>query len=462
MRLPKRSVCTTAPATAPATARTSGHDSRTGSLTGGPRRAGSRPLARWAAAGANRSRPWKVRLTTGSRKSASASSKARQSPSSRNGVNRPLSGPTNTWPAAARTSPRRSVPTPGSTTARCTVPAGKNGAAASSARAPSVTSCAATSWLTSTSRASRAIPRITPFMAATYGSRVPKSVVSVTMGATSPIGSPVAVDHEVGDEGEQLALLRGRKHLQVALGVARVAVGAFQRVLDPVVREDEAPDLLDLRGLQRPTAQEQAHAVGLRLAHALEHGDERQRALALAEVGGDGLAEASLVGQEIPRVVGHLEGDADVEAVAGEGVELRSLDAAEQRADAAARRHEGGRLLRDDPDVVRLGGEPAALELQLVDLGLRHRDGRACQRLHDRAVVVAHEQGEGLRVQMVAHEHGGVVTPLRVGRGLAAPQRRLVDHVVVNERRRVQELDAAGEADGARAAVAGQTRGQQQ
>ena len=63
---------------------------------------------------------------------------------------------------------------------------------------------------------------------------------------------------------------------------------------------------------------------------------------------------------------------------------------------------------------------------------------------------------------MVAHEHGGVVTPLRVGRGLAAPQRRLVDHVVVNERRRVQELDAAGEADGARAAVAGQTRGQQQ
>src|SRR5437016_11801268 len=128
-------------------------------------------------------------------------------------------------------------------------------------------------------------------MAATYESRVPKSVVSVTMGATSPIGSPVAVDHEVGDEGEQLALLRGRKHLQVALGVARVAVGAFQRVLDPVVREDEAPDLLDLRGLQRPTAQEQAHAVGLCLAHALEHGDERQRALALAEVGGDGLAE---------------------------------------------------------------------------------------------------------------------------------------------------------------------------
>ena len=91
-----------------------------------------------------------------------------------------------------------------------------------------------------------------------------------------------------------------------------------------------------------------------------------------------------------------------------------------------------------------------------------HRHGRACQRLHDRAVVVAHEQGEGLRVQVVAHEHGGVVTPLRVGRGLTAPERRLVDHVVVNERRRVQKLDAAGEADGARAPVAGQTRGEQQ
>src|SRR5207249_7756767 len=135
--------------------------------------------------------------------------------------------------------------------------------------------------------ASRARPRITRFIAGTWESRAPKSLVSVTMGtidvggaALPPARSPVAVDHEVGDEGQQLALLRRAEDLQVALGVARVAVRALERIVDAVVLEHEAPDLLDLRGLQRPAAQHRAHALGLRLAHALEHGDERQRALA--------------------------------------------------------------------------------------------------------------------------------------------------------------------------------------
>ena len=67
IRFPKRSVCTTAPATLPVTSRTSGQARRTGSAIGGPSRPASTPTARCAAAGANTSRPWKVRLTTRSR-----------------------------------------------------------------------------------------------------------------------------------------------------------------------------------------------------------------------------------------------------------------------------------------------------------------------------------------------------------------------------------------------------------
>ncbi len=74
---------------------------------------------------------------------------------------------------------RREVPTPGSTTARCTVPAGKNGTAASSARLPASTSWGAISWVRSTSRAEGQMDRTTPFMIPTKGSRSPKSVVRV-------------------------------------------------------------------------------------------------------------------------------------------------------------------------------------------------------------------------------------------------------------------------------------------
>src|SRR2546427_4646002 len=95
-RLPKRSTWMTAPSIVPARSRPRSHARRTRSVSAGPSRATSTPTATWAAAGANRSRPWNVRLTAGSRYAGTASSNARQSLPDRNGVNTPLSGPMKT------------------------------------------------------------------------------------------------------------------------------------------------------------------------------------------------------------------------------------------------------------------------------------------------------------------------------------------------------------------------------
>src|SRR5437870_5591706 len=95
-RLPKRSTWMTAPSIVPARSRPRSHPRRTGSVSAGPSRATSTPTATWAAAGANRSRPWNVRLTAGSRYAVTANSNARQSLPDRNGVNTPLSGPMKT------------------------------------------------------------------------------------------------------------------------------------------------------------------------------------------------------------------------------------------------------------------------------------------------------------------------------------------------------------------------------
>ena len=62
---------------------------------------------------------------------------------------------------------RRPLPTPGSTTARWTVPSGNEGAAAPSRNAAVSTSPGGTSWETSTSAVPGARRRMVPLTAAT-------------------------------------------------------------------------------------------------------------------------------------------------------------------------------------------------------------------------------------------------------------------------------------------------------
>src|SRR6516162_5915296 len=210
----------------------------------------------------------------------------------------------------------------------------------------------------STSWTSRKIDRITPFISATYVSRVPKSVVSV-MTATST----VAIDHEVGDQRKGFSFLRRREDRQRRLRRPRILVRSGQGVFDALVIDDVAPDLVDLVRVEGMALEEAPHALGLCGGRSGEHGDQRQGALALPQVGADGLAETILIGDEVERVVRDLERHADVQAVLGEGIDLRGREAAQERAYPAARRHERRGPLGDDPQIVRLGGDPAPLEL---------------------------------------------------------------------------------------------------
>src|SRR6266849_2313193 len=213
------------------------------------------------------SRPWNVALTRDRRYSAARSSNACQSERDRTGVKMPLSGPTKNCPHAATSRPRRRVPTPGSTTATWIVPWGHTATIACTSRPPSITSWAATSWLTSIKRTVGFRPRMTAFISATYGSRAPKSVVSVMTAATSTI----AVDDEVRDQRQRLALVRWPKRPELLLGGLRVSGGAGPRVSDAVVDDHEPADLFQLVLSQRAAAEQRAHGLGLGRGRPLEH-----------------------------------------------------------------------------------------------------------------------------------------------------------------------------------------------
>ena len=186
--------------------------------------------------------------------------------------------------------------------------------------------------------------------------------------------------------------------------------------------------------------------------------DQRQRALAFLEVRPDGLAQARLVGDEVERVVADLERDADIEPVAGEALDLPPLTPAEQGPDAAAGGHERRGLLGDDPEIVGLAGRAATLALELEDLGFRHGHGGARQGLEHAGVTVLDHEGEGLRVQVIAHEDRRIVAPARIRRGAAPAERSLVHDIVVDQGGGVQELDDAAHPDRARAPVPRQPR----
>src|SRR5262245_25675853 len=276
------------------------------------------------------------------------------------------------------------------------------------------------------------------------------------------VASAVPVDHEVGDERQCLAVLGLRKGRQRLLGRLRIGVSALQCIRDALVPEDEATDLLDLRGMERPALQQPLDVLSLRPIRALERGDEGQRSLSLAQIGPDRLAESGLVGDEVKGVIADLKRDADVEPVARETVDALRVETAEQTADPAARRHERGSLLGDDPHVVRLARRPAALALELKHLGLGHRHGGPREGLEHAPVALLDHQGERFRVQVLADEDRPVRSPPRIGGGPPASKRGLIHHVVVDQRRRVQELDDTAHAHRAGTPIPGQPRGHEQ
>ncbi len=133
-------------------------------------------MARRAATGANRSRPWKVAVTGCRRKGEVVRSTAAAAPpqASRTGPRTPLSGATKTRSSsfASTATGRRSDPTPGSITATCT-PGSAKGTAFAITTAPWRTACRGSPWVMSMIRTSGAIRAITARQTPANSSAVP-------------------------------------------------------------------------------------------------------------------------------------------------------------------------------------------------------------------------------------------------------------------------------------------------
>ena len=128
----------------------------------------------------------------------------------------------------------------------------------------------------------------------------------------------------------------------------------------------------------------------------------------------------------------------------------------------SAGREQVGGLAPDDVEVLVLGDLEVAVALDLEDLALDHAQRHVGEQAQDLQVVLGERHRHRLRVEEVAEQHGDVVAPAAVHAAAAAAHGGLVDDVVVQQGRGVDELDHRGQQDRALAPVAAQPAGQQQ
>ena len=113
----------------------------------------------------------------------------------------------------------------------------------------------------------------------------------------------------------------------------------------------------------------------------------------------------------------------------------------EDRADARAGLEQLGRLAVDDLHVVGLAGVGVVAVHELQHLALGDRVRRVREHVQDPHLLELDHHLERARVEEVADEHARLVAEHGVRRLLAAAQARAVDDVVVQQRRRMDELD---------------------
>ncbi len=173
----------------------------------------------------------------------------------------------------------------------------------------------------------------------------------------------------------------------------------------------------------------------------LQQANHGERELLLLEVGAQALAGQSFLAPDVEDVVGDLEGDAQVAAVAvqclGRGLVGPGVVGTQPAGDGG----QLGRLALDDREVRALVEVEVAAMMDLLHLPLADQVGRPADPAAGQGRFERGGQVEGVGEEIVAQQDGRLVAPLGVDRGGVAADHRLIEDVVVHERRRVDHLD---------------------
>ena len=159
-----------------------------------------------------------------------------------------------------------------------------------------------------------------------------------------------------------------------------------------------------------------------------------------------GLPSCSSVPQKVEDVIDDLERHADGASVLAQRLDGVGVAVGHHGAAGAGGREERRRLAVNAAVVVahraRVGVEGGDV---LRELALGHHHQRVGEESDDADVAGARDQLGGVREHVVAEHDGGRIAECRVGRHVPAPRVGGINHIVVDERRGVQQLNRGGQ-----------------
>ena len=229
---------------------------------------------------------------------------------------------------------------------------------------------------------------------------------------------------------------KGRKR---GFGVIGVALRAGAAVTDAAAGIDRSLDLRQCAGIAIDDGSAQQGPGGsIAVLHRM---DQRQGRLAFGKVVAQVFAQGGGIGGVVEHVVGDLERIAQGQAIAMQRVAGCGIGAGQHRPQAGGGGEQHCGLALDHAQVSGFVGVRVAHVEQLQHLALGNGVGGVGQEPHHFRTLQFHHQLEAARVQEIPDQHAGRVPPHRVGGAAAASQVGLVDHVVVQQGRGMDEFD---------------------
>src|SRR3972149_11888297 len=180
------------------------------------------------------------------------------------------------------------------------------------------------------------------------------------------------------------------------------------------------------------------------LGTPLEKREQGKGYLSLLQVFADGFTKLGLISDIVQGIICQLEGQSNIPAK-GLDIPLLIRRAVSEDSPYPARgRNQGRGLVADDLKIILLCNLYITIAGQLRELTLRHPPGSLCHGLIDIVVTQGYNLALGLGIQIVPDKDTGLVPPQHPGRFITAANVGIIDHVIMQEGRRMDELYNTG------------------
>ena len=200
-----------------------------------------------------------------------------------------------------------------------------------------------------------------------------------------------------------------------------------------------------------------------RFAMAVFHRvNQRQRDFPFFQVAQHRLAQLLRRSREIQQIVYQLKRQPGVPAILRQRLLFLAFQPAEHGPKPRAAAEQASRFVGGQAQCVFFRHVNAPDFFQLDQFAFHHFLGHVDEDIENAKVAFLQRHLEGLHVQPVSGEHAAVVAPTGIGRGTSSARPGAVDHVIVNQRSAVQQLDHCCKANRAAIFAPRIIRGKQQ